>query len=418
MEKEKSQYLKDKEAGKLENSRFFNKDNKVFTEDNKTNATEAKLFYEQDNFKLYQGSNLDVLPTLPDNSVDSIVTDPPYELGFMGKSWDSSGIAYNVELWKQCLRVLKPGGHLIAFSGSRTYHRMAVAIEDAGFEIRDQIMWIYGSGFPKASDVAKQIDKQNGYQGKVVGKAKGVGNTNTLSMRSGGGNENEKLATEYDVKELSPEAKKWDGWKSALKPAHEPMVLARKPLEKGLTIAQNILKWGVGALNIDESRIESDEKPFVRNGNKNIKKYESKIDQQWGMKEIDRVGSEKGRYPANVIHDGSSEVISHFPDTKKGGAIHKDYQINNNIYGDMSMMTSNHTDGYGDSGSAARFFYGAKAQTDDRDQGLDNQPLQRTAFSEGARASLQGYKLNDNVPPEVIKEIKLWLEMNTIQEER
>jgi len=122
---------------------------------------ETKLI-ETENSQVYFGSNLDVLPTLPDNSVDSIITDPPYELGFMGKSWDSSGIAYNVELWKECLRVLKPGGHLLSFGGTRTWHRVAVAIEDAGFEVRDSIAWMYGSGFPKSLDVSKAIDKSAG----------------------------------------------------------------------------------------------------------------------------------------------------------------------------------------------------------------------------------------------------------------
>ena len=125
---------------------------------------------QHERFTLHQGDNRDVLKDIPDNSIDSIVTDPPYELGFMGKSWDASGIAFNVEVWQECLRVLKPGGHLLAFSGSRTYHRMAVAIEDAGFEIRDQIMWVYGSGFPKSHNISKGIDKAAGAEREVVGK--------------------------------------------------------------------------------------------------------------------------------------------------------------------------------------------------------------------------------------------------------
>jgi SAM-dependent methyltransferase len=161
-------------------------------------------FHEGEQVTLYHGNCIEVMKNLPENSVDSIVTDPPYELGFMGKSWDSSGVAFNVEVWKEALRVLKPGGHLIAFSGSRTYHRMAVAIEDAGFEIRDQIMWLYGSGFPKSMNIGK-----------------------TLSD--------------------------WQGWGTALKPAHEPMVLARKPLIG--TVAANVLEYGTGGLNIDGTRV-------------------------------------------------------------------------------------------------------------------------------------------------------------------
>ena len=148
------------------------------------------------------------LKELADNSIDSIVTDPPYELGFMGKSWDASGIAYDVTVWQECLRVLKPGGHMLAFSGSRTYHRMACAIEDAGFQIRDQIMWVYGSGFPKSLNIGKQ-----------------------------------------DGCEV------WDGWGTALKPAHEPIVLARKPLDG--TVAKNVLTHGVGGINIDGCRVGS-----------------------------------------------------------------------------------------------------------------------------------------------------------------
>jgi DNA modification methylase len=226
---------------------------------------------------------------MPDNSVDSIVTDPPYELGFMGKSWDSTGIANSVEMWSQALRVLKPGGHLIAFSGSRTYHRMAVAIEDAGFEIRDQIMWVYGSGFPKSMNIGKQVDG-------------------------------------------------WDGWGTALKPAHEPMVLARKPIVG--TVANNVLTYGVGGLNIDRSRVGTED---------NL-----------------------GRFPANFIHDGSDEVVALFPYTKSGNIKKGTYshpRKGNVTYGDYKENPEGeHT---GDSGSAARFFYCAKASKRDRNEGLD-----------------------------------------------
>jgi len=164
---------------------------------------------------VHVGNNLDVLPTLADNSVDAIVTDPPYELGFMSKSWDNSGIAYNVEVWQHCLRVLKPGGYLLAFGGTRTWHRMAVAIEDAGLEIRDNIAWLYGSGFPKSHNIGKAITKMDG---------------------------------------TPDEAAPWNGWGTALKPAHEPIVVARKNVVG--TIAQNALTYGVGGLNIDATRIE------------------------------------------------------------------------------------------------------------------------------------------------------------------
>ena len=200
-------------------------------------------------YQIHLGSNLDILPTLPDNSVDSIVTDPPYELGFMGKSWDSSGIAYSTKLWGECLRVLKPGGHLLAFGGSRTWHRIAVAIEDSGFQVRDSIAWLYGSGFPKSLDISKAIDKQSGYEGAVIG-------SETIDVGMQGGSMHagrERKLAEREIKELSPEAQQWEGWATALKPAFEPVVVARKPLIG--TVAENVLTHGTGGLNIDGSRI-------------------------------------------------------------------------------------------------------------------------------------------------------------------
>jgi hypothetical protein len=197
---------------------------------------------------LYHGNNLHILPTIPDASIDSIVTDPPYELGFMGKQWDSTGIAYNVNLWTECLRVLKPGGHLLAFGGTRTYHRMAVAIEDAGFDIRDSLHWIYGSGFPKSLDVSKAIDKAAGAERQVIGHHD-VG----PDMR-GGNYENAEGRMIADITAPATDAaKEWDGWGTALKPAHEPIVLARKPLIG--TVAANVLQHGTGALNIDGCRV-------------------------------------------------------------------------------------------------------------------------------------------------------------------
>jgi len=229
--------------------------------------------------KLINEDCIKAMETMPENFVDSIITDPPYELGFMGKSWDSSGIAFNVGVWKEALRVLKPGGHLIAFSGSRTYHRMAVAIEDAGFQIRDQIMWIYGSGFPKSHNL----------QGD------------------------------------------WEGWGTALKPAHEPIVLARKPLIG--TVLNNVTQYKTGALNIESSRIGTGTgeikqvtRQNIKNGNYNNRQNPEKIT----YNVIDQ-----GRWPANLIHDGNDEVLRYF------------------------------------AGSAS-FFYCAKASEIDRDEGLEN----------------------------------------------
>ena len=205
---------------------------------------------------------MDVLKTIPDDSIDSIVTDPPYELGFMGKKWDNTGIAYSVELWSECLRVLKPGGHLLSFGGSRTYHRMACAIEDAGFEIRDQIMWVYGSGFPKSLDVSKAIDKATGAERQIVRDeitdlfgtreelrqkpAYGIGaNSGVFAGHAAGAMAKETLCA-------TDEANTWQGWGTALKPAHEPIVMARKPLGEK-TVAENVLRHGTGAINIGTS---------------------------------------------------------------------------------------------------------------------------------------------------------------------
>ena len=231
------------------------------------------------------------LGELGDGSVDSVVCDPPYELGFMGKSWDASGVAYDVGLWGEVLRVLKPGGHLLAFGGSRTYHRLACAVEDAGFEIRDQIMWVYGSGFPKSLNVGKQDGCED-----------------------------------------------WQGWGTALKPAHEPIVVARKPLVG--TVAGNVLAYGTGALNIDGCRVETDE--IISNHSRGSESAISKG--KYGDSKPQEThqtsGQLLGRWPANLIHDGSDEVLELFP-------------------------------------SAARFFYCAKTSKKDRNEGLDGMPEKR-----------------------------------------
>jgi DNA modification methylase len=194
--------------------------------------------------KIYNMDCLEGMKLIDDNSIDSIVTDPPYELGFMGKKWDSTGIAYNVDLWKECLRVLKPGGHLLAFGGTRTYHRMTCAIEDAGFEIRDCIQWLYGSGFPKSHDISKAIDKKlRAEREKVRIPASKVRNPKSINGGhgiEGGDRPWMRAALEKGFHEMdgnipaTPEAQQWDGWGTALKPANEPIVLARKPLSEKL----------------------------------------------------------------------------------------------------------------------------------------------------------------------------------------
>ena len=304
---------------------------------------------------------------MPDDSVDSIVTDPPYELGFMGKSWDSSGIAFNVDVWQEALRVLKPGGHLIAFSGSRTYHRMAVAIEDAGFEIRDQIQWIYGSGFPKSLDVSKAIDKAAGAKREVVGEkitGRALGGSNWKDGDAGGQEFVDITAPSTDA------AKQWQGWGTALKPAHEPIVLARKPLIG--TVAANVLTHGTGGLNIDASRVGradgDDSVAGKRTATFGTQETESGGDGSGGWEQ-----NSNGRWPANFIHDGSDEVVKLFPDTKATGS----GKISGFRKGGASKNSvglsgaKNAADGFSDSGSAARFFYCAKASKRDRNEGLD-----------------------------------------------
>jgi len=316
------------------------------------------------------------LGELFDGSVDSVVTDPPYELGFMGKSWDSTGVAYDVGLWGEVLRVLKPGGHLLAFGGSRTYHRLACAIEDAGFEIRDQIMWVYGSGFPKSLDVSKAIDKAAGAEREITGTKrvtpKGISGAETRTASSAGafGGETKEVPVTAPATDA---AKQWEGWGTALKPAHEPIVLARKPL--GGTVANNVLQHGTGALNIDACRVGND----VRQNNFND--FSNQHGNQFGNGEpIAKLGTTEvvGRWPANLIHDGSDEVLQLFPDSK-GGA----YPAKRGQAVATSFASGQETEGgyrvMGDSGSAARFFYCAKANKRDRNEGLDNFQPKRDA---------------------------------------
>lgn len=306
--------------------------------------------------QIINGDCREVLKTLKTNSVDSIVTDPPYELGFMGKAWDSTGVAYQVEVWAECLRVLKAGGHLLAFGGSRTYHRLACAIEDAGFQIRDQIMWVYGSGFPKSLNISKAIDKAAGVEREVLG----VLPSSRANAGTSGFMMTEKLATAP----ATDEAKQWEGWGTALKPAHEPIVMARKPLEG--TVAQTVLEHGTGGINIDGCRIGSGtgetktvQYPDIRGNNYNNAE---------GTVEYQVIS--QGRFPANFIHDGSDEVLELFPRAKGGAYPAKRGQAVNSPFA-SGQETEGGFRAMGDDGSAARFFYCAKANKKDRNEGLD-----------------------------------------------
>jgi len=321
------------------------------------------------NANIYQGNNLDILPELQSNSVDAIVCDPPYELGFMGKSWDSSGIAYSVELWTQCLRVLKPGGHLLAFGGTRTWHRLAVAIEDAGFEIRDNIAWLYGSGFPKSHNVALGIDKKQGHanRGRAIPTAS--------KYQASDIEEKNKLTSNpveaYEAK--SEEAAKWDGWGTALKPAHEPIVVARKPVIG--TVAENVLQYGVGALNIDATRIGTGEGVVTFDRTARVEAGNTyDLGTVTGMRE-----SGQGRWPANIILD---EHTAQLLDEQSGISKSKPEKIGakgGSGFGFFDNEKTANTLGRwpeDNGGGASRFFYVAKASKRDRNEGLDELPDQ------------------------------------------
>ena len=304
--------------------------------------------------ELHHGNCLDILRTMPDCSVDAVVTDPPYGLSFMGKRWDYD--VPSTEIWAECLRVLKPGGYLLAFAGTRTQHRMAVRIEDAGFEIRDMLAWMYGSGFPKSHDVSKGIDNAAGAKREVVGQWKPTG---TARPSKGKSHSAAKTTADcgYDpdinavidiTAPATDAAKQWQGWGTALKPAMEPITMARKPFKA--TVAQNVQEWGTGAINIDGCRI----------GEEEIKTSAKIAGQSF---QHDYNGCEEsthlGRWPANVLHDGSAEILQGM-------------------------------------GEAARFFYTPKACKDDRDDGCEMMDAKQYSHDGRDKAIENAYQRNDS----------------------
>jgi site-specific DNA-methyltransferase (adenine-specific) len=345
--------------------------------------------------KILEGDCVEVMRGLPDASVDAIVTDPPYGLEFMGKEWDSfkggagveetatsaggaaayssarvrygqgagTGLAFQefcLSWAQECLRVLKPGGHLLAFGGSRTYHRLAVAVEDAGFEVRDQMMWLYGSGFPKSLDVSKAIDKAT-VGVKVVGQGR-AGKT-ALGQSSSWNHTNE--PHRFDITEPnSPDAKKWSGWGTALKPAHEPIVVARKPLVG--TVAENVLRFGTGALNVDGCRVGAERIQINRLekwsgfGQEKRPDYEAKVSE--------------GRWPANLILDEEAgRLLDEQSGTLTSGAnpTRRSSDKFRDAYGDFRGQEKCESHRGADAGGASRFFYCAKAGKAERNAGLD-----------------------------------------------
>jgi len=420
-------------------------------------------------FTILHGNNLDILPTLPDNSVDSIVTDPPYELGFMGKKWDSSGIAYSVELWTECLRVLKPGGHLLSFGGTRTFHRVAVAIEDAGFEIRDNMAWLYGSGFPKSLDVSKAIDKGSGENEKrriqfvtwmrstgissneinkttrtqmashyiglsqpaiatadlfdklrphlpevpeaierLVAERTGIewkayknravlgSKPSSLGGTVAAGERNQEIIDFHKNKVVditapsTPEAQQWNGWGTALKPAHEPIIVARKPLIG--TVAHNVLTHGTGALNIDGSRIASSDSLF-RTGSVASPENQTMHDgwqSPWRSdpekvaeanqrtREKSLIADKLGRWPTNIILDEhTAGLLDEQTCSLKGASSRTARNRHVPLPNSPQLGDLVSSEVYADSGGASRFFYVAKASKRDRNQGLDEMPIKR-----------------------------------------
>jgi len=259
--------------------------------------------------KLMSGDNLELLKKMPDNCVDAIVSDPPYALNFMGKKWDSD--VPSVEFWKEVYRVLKPGGHVLSFGGTRTYHRMTVNIEDAGFEIRDQIMWLYGSGFPKSQNISKAFDKKEGVD-MPIGKSFSSSKDRMVLKSTPQGEEREAMRHIP----TNSNAKKWEGWGTALKPANEPICVARKPLSEK-TIVDNVIKWGTGGINIDGCRVDMKEgdKKVGGFGNAGIGYGDVEGEKEYKGEWVER---QEGRFPANVILECICEELVTAPAPKSG----------------------------------------------------------------------------------------------------
>lgn len=401
--------------------------------------------------KILLGDCLEELKKLDDNSVDAIVTDPPYGLSFMGKKWD-----YDVpsqEIWEECLRVLKPGGYLLSFAGTRTQHRMAVRIEDAGFEIRDMIAWIYGSGFPKSLNIGKAVDKINGESDRelkfvkwfratglkqketnqIIGKSD-VGShylrldqpaiptrelwnilrphikieipqwvdelverlerereivgiqtniANKSNDNTGRYNWNTENQTRKDSIDITKGTSEWEGWGTALKPALEPITVARKPLSEK-TVALNCLKWGVGGIDIDGSRVGTEQTITERNGNSGGNGAYGRDERKFA-----RVNP-PGRFPANLIHDGSVEVLSLFPNSDSNVLCH----CGKNGHAINSINCPKH----GKDNSSARFFYCAKASKSERNRGCEGLEEKITGHRSNFRCKLCGYQKASGTP--------------------
>jgi len=317
-------------------------------------------------FIVHHGDCREVMATLDAESVDAVVCDPPYGLSFMGKGWDH-GVP-GEEFWTEALRVAKPGAHLLAFGGTRTYHRLACAIEDAGWEIRDCVMWVYGSGFPKSHDVSKAIDKAAGAERAVVGRKTGRSASPVSDMRGGRMHSGGTIAGVFDASAITAPAtdaaRQWSGWGTALKPAWEPIIVARKPLVG--TVAENVLTHGTGGINVDGCRVGTESTLTVRNGKSGSHGRFGKDDRVFTRE------NPPGRWPANLIHDGSEEVVGLFPEQQSGAnPSRRGSQKFRNSFGEFQGNEECVSHRGADGGSAARFFYCAKASKADRDEGCE-----------------------------------------------
>jgi len=384
----------------------------------------VSVHYADDYVTLYHGDCREVMAAMPDASVDAVVCDPPYELGFMGKAWDASGIAYDPAVWAEALRVLKPGGHLLAFGGTRTYHRLACAVEDAGFEIRDSINWVYGSGFPKSLDVSKAIDKAAGAEREVVGNKLDRPGYHLSGHASGTGafghglsssTPDTRLASAQITNPATDAARQWEGWGTALKPSHEPIVVARKPLVG--TVAANVLEHGTGALNIDGCRVDGKPRTTHKDGNWTGNSSDSAI---FPMRNV-RAEEPPGRWPANLVlthaADCDDECATGCPvaelDAQSGVSTSTDRLRNNtaeahNRTTSMGKSTSDWTSlGHNDTGGASRFFtvteweapfrYVAKASKAEREAGLEHiKPVHRP---NGNKWTDQDYRVTSGERP-------------------
>jgi DNA modification methylase len=338
-------------------------------------------------WRLLGGDCRHVLAQIDEASVDACVTDPPYELGFMGRAWDRSGVAFDVETWRAVLRVLKPGAHLLAFGGTRTVHRIACAIEDAGFDIRDQLQWLYGSGFPKSKDVSKAIDEAAGAAREVIGHAENFGASKAADGKTGFGD----YAGQWNITAPATDAARaWAGWGTALKPACEPIVLARKPLIG--TVAANVLAHGTGALNVDACRIETDDN--LNGGAYSVGARGSDLSgaertsSAAGMFAADggrlpgQYEQPAGRWPANVLLDEeAARLLDEQSGERKSGSMRAGTYAGrkSDVY-QPTRATPLERDIIGSTGStggASRFFYVAKASRRERDAGCEHLPETR-----------------------------------------